>query len=72
MLIAAACRNPEEGQYYWADLEGLQVENQDGQLLGRIDHLLETGSADVMVIVQRCRDRRGKERCLIPFMRGRQ
>jgi 16S rRNA processing protein RimM len=26
------------------------VINQDGQLLGRIDHLLETGSNDVMAI----------------------
>jgi 16S rRNA processing protein RimM len=31
-------------------LEGLNVINQDGQLLGRIDHLLETGANDVMVV----------------------
>jgi 16S rRNA processing protein RimM len=36
--------------YYWADLVGLQVTTIDGTELGIIDHLLETGSNDVMVI----------------------
>lgn len=39
-----------DGEYYWYQLEGLKVINQDGQLLGKIDHLLETGSNDVMVV----------------------
>ena len=39
-----------DGEYYWYQLEGLKVINRDGQLLGRIDHLLETGSNDVMVV----------------------
>ncbi|MEO4046113.1 ribosome maturation factor RimM [Pseudomonas sp. CAU 1711] len=40
----------EEDEFYWHQLEGLKVINQDGQLFGRIDHLLETGSNDVMVV----------------------
>ena len=39
-----------EGEYYWYQLEGLKVIDQAGQLLGCIDHLLETGSNDVMVV----------------------
>src|SRR5690606_4658704 len=39
-----------EGEYYWYQLEGLKVINQEGQLLGQVDHLLETGSNDVMVV----------------------
>lgn len=39
-----------EGEYYWYQLEGLKVINQVGQLLGKIDHLLETGANDVMVV----------------------
>lgn len=39
-----------EGEYYWYQLEGLKVVNQDEQLLGKIDHLLETGANDVMVV----------------------
>ena len=51
-------------EYYWADLVGLQVSNVDGVDLGTVDHLLETGANDVLVIVQE-----GVER-LVPFIQG--
>ncbi len=50
-----------EGEFYWADLEGLQVKTTDGFELGRISHLFETGSNDVMVIV-------GDKERLVPFI----
>lgn len=40
----------DDGEYYWYQLQGLRVINQDGQLFGRIDHLLETGANDVLVV----------------------
>lgn len=49
----------KQGEYYWAQLEGLKVVNLSGQELGTVDHLLETGANDVMVV------RNGQER-LIP------
>ena len=51
---------PENDQYYWSDLEGLQVVHHDGTELGKIDHLLETGAHDVMVV-------KGETEILIPF-----
>ena len=51
-----------EGEYYWADLEGLEVFAGD-ECLGTVSHLVETGANDVMV-VKGARDR------MIPFVPG--
>ncbi len=51
----------EDGEYYWTDLEGLQVSNLSGLDLGVISHLFETGSNDVMVV-------RGDRERLIPYI----
>ena len=53
----------EEGEYYWADLEGLRVVTSLGEQLGVVDCLLATGSNDVMVV-------RGDRERLIPFLVG--
>ena len=49
------------GEYYWADLVGLRVETVEGVDLGRIDHLFETGSNDVIVV-------QGDRERLIPYI----
>lgn len=48
------------GEYYWSDLVGLAVVNQDGVGLGVVSHLLETGANDVLVV----RDADARERLL--------
>ena len=40
----------DDGEYYWHQLEGLKGIDRQGQRRGRLDHLLETGSNDVMVV----------------------
>ena len=43
----------EEGDFYWRDLEGLQVWCEEGEsrlLLGTVQRLLETGANDVLVV----------------------
>ena len=57
---------PDTGsdEYYWSDLIGLRVETLDGETLGVVDHLIETGANDVLVV-------RGEQECLVPFLPGR-
>lgn len=54
---------PPEGEYYWGDLIGLTVLTLEGLPLGTVDHLVETGANDVLVV-------RGERERLIPFVRG--
>lgn len=49
------------GEYYWIDLIGLRVINQHGIELGVVDHMLETGANDVLVI-------KGDKERLVPFV----
>lgn len=39
-----------EGQYYWQQLIGLQVVNNESQNLGVVESILETGANDVLVL----------------------
>ncbi|MCK5718095.1 MAG: ribosome maturation factor RimM [Thiomargarita sp.] len=48
-------------EYYWTDLVGLTVLNHEGVNFGQVDHLLETGANDVLVV-------KGKRERLIPFL----
>jgi 16S rRNA processing protein RimM len=51
---------PDEDEYYWADLIGLEVVNVAGLSLGRVEGLLETGAHDVLRVI-------GEQERLIPF-----
>ncbi len=53
-----------ENEYYWSDLEGLNVQTTQGIDLGRVERLMETGANDVLVI-------RGTREHLVPFVQGK-
>ncbi|HTM22577.1 MAG TPA: ribosome maturation factor RimM [Kofleriaceae bacterium] len=52
---------PAPGEYYWVDLEGLEVVNLEGVVLGRVSHLLNTGANDILSVA-------GDRERLIPFL----
>ena len=47
----------EEGEFYQFELIGLDVETEDGELVGKLVEIIETGANDVYVV----RDEHGKE-----------
>ena len=51
----------DQGDYYWSQLVGLSVTSSEGHHFGIIDHMLETGANDVMVV-------KGDRERLIPFV----
>lgn len=50
-----------ENEFYWADLVGLQVVNEQGEDLGLVTRVFETGANDVLVV-------QGSRERLIPFI----
>lgn len=57
---------PNEGEYYWDQLTGLEVVNLQGEMLGRVVGLLETGAHEVLRVEGEF-DGKQKE-WLIPFV----
>ena len=58
-----------DGEYYWKDLIGLNVETTEGVELGRLDWLFNTGSNDVITVVGKD-DEGEKKEYLIPYIMG--
>ncbi len=40
----------EEGEYYWADLLGMEVETQEGKRIGKVKEIFPTGAHDIYVV----------------------
>ncbi len=52
-------------EFYWFQLEGLAVLNIEGESLGQVKKMMETGANDVMVV----KNDIDKEEILIPYVR---
>ena len=62
----ASFPTPQEGEFYWVDLIGLTVRNREGQVLGTVDHLVETGPHCVLCV--RAGDDAASDMLMIPFV----
>ena len=57
----------EQDEFYWNQLEGLEVVGQSGEILGRVNYLMETGANDVLVVKPTPESIDDRER-LIPYV----
>jgi 16S rRNA processing protein RimM len=51
------------GEYYWHQLIGMHVVNQEGDSFGTVTEIMPTGANDVLVV-------QGEKRYLIPYLPG--
>ena len=63
LVDRATLPEAKQGEYYWSDLEGLEVKLEDGTSLGTVSHLFSTGANDVLVV-------RGLRERLLPYLPG--
>jgi 16S rRNA processing protein RimM len=56
-----------EGEYYWSQLTGMNVETETGVKLGKVDYLIATGANDVLVVKSSKASIDSQER-LIPWL----
>lgn len=61
-VARSALPPPNADEFYWVDLEGLDVVTVQGVALGTVSHLFSTGSNDVLVV-------RGDRERMIPWVR---
>ena len=57
----------EEGDFYWSQLEKLDVLTESGVKLGKVSHLIATGANDVLVVKGKADSIDRRER-LIPYL----
>ncbi len=57
---------PPPGSYYYADLEGFTVYNQNSKQLGIVDHIFSNGAQDIIAIAS---PTHRKKFLLIPFLK---
>lgn len=63
-VTRAELGDAEEGSIYWVDLVGLEVVDESGSALGKVEALFESGETSVLVV-------RGSSReHMIPFVPG--
>jgi len=67
-IPTAELPEPDEDEHYWFQLIGLKVMNTDGELLGQVKELFESGGGNQVMTVVGCEGSVDQQRRLIPFV----
>jgi 16S rRNA processing protein RimM len=62
MVDTSDLLEPEEGEYYWFQLIGLEVYTTDGLYVGRVESLMDRIPQSLLVV------KKGKKESLIPMV----
>ena len=57
-------------EYYWRDLTGCRIKTEQGYDMGVVNHLMETGANDVLVVKANANDAFNMNERLLPFLPG--
>ncbi len=61
-VLRSALPPPNDGEFYWIDLQGLRVENLEGVAFGTVASVFSNGANDVLLV-------KGDRERMIPFAR---
>jgi len=67
-VVESALPSLDNDEFYWRELIGMEVLNEQGYHLGKVDDLFETGSNDVLVVTANANDAFGQKERLLPFL----
>lgn len=68
MVASESLPDLPDGEFYWRDLIGMSVVNEQGYNFGTVTDIMETGSNDVLVVKANPNDGFGKKERLIPYL----
>ena len=66
-VVSDAMPELTAGEFYWHQLLGMKVVNQQAELFGQVTKLMETGANDVLVVIPTADSLDDRER-LIPYL----
>ena len=58
----------DDGEYYWVDLIGLEVENLRGERVGKVDGLMDNGAHPILKVSVPAAEPDAQKEILIPFV----
>jgi len=67
-IEASQLKKLDGDDFYWRDLEGLEVYDLQGKHLGRVSHLIETGANDVLVLKTPAQPGKKTGEMMIPYL----
>lgn len=63
-----ALPEPEEDEHYWFQLTGLTVKNTDGEVLGQVKELFESGGGNQVMVLIGCEGSVDQQQRMIPYV----